>query len=1081
MCALNLEQVVQRSIEFIRNRHHPEKPHISVLAPPHPRDYWLIWRRPAGFEGAYDEIGDEDEILEDLEEALRSRSPGWIFGSDFELEEGEGGWRAEVRFSFYVRVKPDFDNEHLWDESAYTRADLRLEYWCSAKEVYGEVVFESRGRALLKERIRAPAQTGFSAIVIIPQDAIGHLNQDGLKEVLKRVASIGLRGVVSSIDLKFVPVGGALTADVYDGKGTYIGAYHHAFCALLGHQENLFKAYLINLGGAPETQEHKWLRSAYERPFSVYTYNAGDRSSRWALGYLLEVEGLIKFIGRRPRTRWSGYGLSGAHPISTLIVEGQAGWEFLLRDYYVASELLTPIKMAQQPASNFLARLAQMICGGPPSRDIAAFMSALSRALADAGVQRLYTYQEQATEEVLASLGLISGQQRKAIAVVARTAGGKTLSFLVPILISIFVGKVRGAGTGVKAILTYPTKALANDQVEEVAHLLFSLKKRMEEEGLRFDVSFGYLHGNTYDIKEVGNILRDHRKPYLPVKCLLHEESVYLEDCGAAARARCPSDERCPFASFLNEWMRKTREETYFSPPDILITDEDMINRIISGAPRAHEGAANRAPWYEWQLLGYPYVRCKSCLHTYPPAMSARICKVCRADSKGAFERVAGLSRPRVVVLDEAHQIHGSFGVQVHHMLSLLEQVLGAQPLYVLSSATLGDASKFASSLLGLGTDEVKVVEAEVEAGFSERYFRRVFAFVMPKAYTRDATALRLLGRFCGEFRKEAGRAPKGIIFTNILPENNELVQSLKDELGGAIKVDGHSTDYDRERAKKELDFKGGKIDVFVATSTLELGIDYGVIDFVAIYGMPARISSFVQRMGRAGRNRDAAVFVIFDPDSPMNYSYYESYKILCDGGLRNEAMAHEIILISPMNEEAVRRAVKRWAVSLIHRICAGSSSLWKVLIDDLDAGLRRSAWANIAGRITSAATNIAALPKSLGRLYANFSSYRQVIEYEARKIEREIINAGNSLRGISDLIRRCLREEALYNLRAADEDVLITYPLNVEDNQRRRELRYAVKHCLPGQVTSYRGLFFAAHMEERDQETLERWLGERT
>lgn len=1084
LVALNpLMRAVQESIDFIKNRHHPEKPHISVLSPPHPKDYSLIWR-DLRLKRTYDEVEeDEDEVIEDLEELLRARAPGWIFGSDFKMREDEEPWAAEVSFGFYVRVKPDFDEERMWDESAYARAFISLKYWSGSRNLVGELLLESGGGGEAERKsISASSSAEFIAILVAPQEAVRRLNRDGLKEVLRRVASIGLGGSAPNVELKPVFISSnLLSAEVYDRKGSQVGAYYHAFCVLLGHSGSLFKVYLINLGGALESNEIKLVRESFERPFSVYTYNSKDNYSRWALGFFFEVEARIKFSGRSPGVSWSGYGLSGAYPINALVQEGEESGEFILKDYCVAAEGLPLIRKSERASSSFLASLAQKISGGLQLRELNAFMHALSQALKDAAnISAFYTYQERAIEAVLASLGIADGPKRKSIVIMARTAGGKTYAFLVPILISIFASRARDGKKGVKAILMYPTKALANDQAEELAHLLFYLRERLKETNLNFGISFGCLHGGTYDIEEVARRAGSGETLYLPTKCPVHNEPVRAEVDGGKVLARCPSGESCPFASFLNEWMKKVREEVYFDPPDILITDEDMINRIISGASKAHRGRRGDAPWYEWQLLGYPYMRCGSCLHTYPPSIGGRKCKVCGEDLGRCAEPISNLSKPEVIVLDEAHQIYGSFGIQVHHMLSLLERVLGYKPLYVLSSATLGDASRFASTLLDLSDNEVEVIEAEVEAGLEEQRFQRIFTLVMPKAYTKDATAVRLLSRFYGKLNYLSKRNPKGIIFTNTLSENSELLQHIRNEFAGSIKVDGHSTDFEGERAQKELEFKGGRIDLFVATSTLELGIDYGTVDFVAIYGVPAKVSSFVQRIGRAGRNRDAAVFVIFDPDSPMNYSYYENYRILCDGALRNEAMAHEVILISPMNEEAVRRAVKRWAVSEVYRACANNKLLCKVLVDDLkNVDERISSWTQISEHITSAASSGARLPKSLWNLYNNFLMYRNIIDGEVRRISSLLNAKSSSLSGISSLIRE-LGEDSLYNLRAADEEVRIIYsPLNVRDRERLREMRYAVKHCLPGQVTSYRGFFFVAYTGERREVPIKQWFGD--
>ncbi|MEM1847496.1 MAG: DEAD/DEAH box helicase [Acidilobaceae archaeon] len=1107
--ASGLKEAIFQSIDFIKSRHHPEKPHIAVLSPPHPRDYRLIWKVPAKIREEYDELEeDEDEVLEDLEESLRSRWPGWIFGADFNLEEGSRPWNAEVEFSFYIRTKPDFDYERNWDDSAYTQvtASLRYEEDVDFTGIIGKLRLACKGCKPMERTLEAP-NAKLAALVIAPQKAVGLFNKEGVEKLIRKVAQVGLRKAPDVVvKLELLPTE-FLSAKVYNRDGSCIGVYHHAFCLLIGHGEanlggSFFRAYLINLGGGLELSDGKAAKSWKFDETRPYTFNPNDHHSRWALGYLLEVEGVVKFSGRKALLEWDGYGLKGAYPINTLILEEDAG--FRLRDYHIMEERLPQIRKSSNPIPQFFERLAQKITSVKPSianlqPRIVSLLKALSGALADAiGIDRFYTYQEEAIEEILASLGHIQGERRKAVVVTARTAGGKTLAFLVPILIDILIGKLCGEAGGVKAILAYPTKALANDQTEEIATLLFYLKKQLHEVGIPLSVSFGCFHGNTYDLEEVRRLTVRGEEAYLPVKCPVHGKSIYVEENGKKAVAHCHVA-NCPFEDFLNKDMRKTREEVYFEPPDILITDEDMINRVMSGVSKERRGQHNSVPWYEWQLLGYPYVRCKVCLHTYPLLVNIRKCRVCGASQ---FEHVNKLSKPRIIVLDEAHQIYGSFGVQVHHMLSLLEHVLRSSPVYVLASATLENAQDFASRLLNVGSEEaktkVRIVSAKEDSGQGQQT-KRIFVVVMPKSYTMDATAIRLLTRFYSHLYEGSKEYPRGIVFTNTLAESNELLHQLRDSFAmafkGGVTIDGHSTDYGGERAQKELYFKGGEIHLFVATSTLELGVDYGTVDFVMIYGMPAKVSSFVQRMGRAGRNKDAAVFIVFDPDNPLNHTYYENYKILCDGALRSAAIAKEVIGLSPMNEEAVRRATKRWVIAETYRICSQEEHLCKLLVNELSSvDERERIWDEVAKHVESVArgvtgygssptalTLVGALPQSLRRLLerpqVRSEIVRELIVRELSEVIKEIKGRARVWPGISGLVN-ALGTDFLHNLRAADKEISITYS---ELGQRRgRELRYVIKHCLPGQVVSYKGLFFVVNdFGASDQKSISKWFAE--
>ncbi len=58
----------------------------------------------------------------------------------------------------------------------------------------------------------------------------------------------------------------------------------------------------------------------------------------------------------------------------------------------------------------------------------------------------------------------------------------------------------------------------------------------------------------------------------------------------------------------------------------------------------------------------------------------------------------------------------------------------------------------------------------------------------------------------------------------------------------------------DAERAKRETEFKGGKLDALVCTPTLELGVDIGPLLTVALRNAPPTPANYIQRVARVGR-----------------------------------------------------------------------------------------------------------------------------------------------------------------------------------------------------------------------------------
>jgi DEAD/DEAH box helicase domain-containing protein len=1122
----NLKNIIEQSIDYLRSRHHPEKSHISALSPspiPIAMNLWqgIVPQCQPSISGEEEE---EEDIEEFIEEFYSSRNPGHVFGVDLlNADLGSGG--VSFAFSFYVRTSYDFDDESKWREDAYTKVTIngmvdrganKITYYVKVEP--GDHNKQKWASSMLNIPLEIPINNDclITSLILLP------LNQQESQQfvgkyvhyVFKQVASINLpreyreyteRHFILNVgsggayslgsNITAVPIGilnsnpwMSLVGEVYDKSGNLAGYYYPAFGIVLGlcktGDNYVVKSYLVNLGGVLRIKSPSYKGEAvndYCRRYWVFTWN-GQEDTRWALGHLLEVEGRVEALhGARLNVQWDAEkgGLLNAYVYNAMLIcEDIACNRSKLIDYHVEEEVLPPIKRSNRKVKDYFEYLlSKLNINDDCKRKLSPLFDALANILSNIyGVHELYEYQEQAIEEVLASQGLINKPGAKdKIVITARTAGGKTFAFLIPaIIVSAYKKLCRGEGVGVKAILMYPTKALANDQVEEVAHMLYYLHDYvMRQWSTSTELTFGVLHGNIKHRAELQKLQQtQQQKLLLPMHCPIHGEPVEY-DIGSGVVICNKGGSSCPFASFVSKYMRITRDDIYGEPPDILVTDEDMMNRILSGM------GSGPPYWFEWSILGSPYKRCPHCGFTYPPNWRNRTCSNCKADISNV-KPITNVSKPSLIVLDEAHMLTGSFGAQVHHMLSLLEYVInklsGAMRhkiTYVMASATMGNPEEFAASIFGVGRGDVKVIQAEVETGAVVGGHRRYFAFVMPKAYTIDATTVRLIASFIREYKNAVSSVPKGVIFTNFLDESNELLHSLKidGEVGQSIapdRIGGHSTDYEQDRVNVENEFKKGNLDVLVATSTLELGIDYGVIDFVAIYGMPNTLTSYIQRIGRAGRNKDAVVFTIFDPERRIDHYFFENYKLLSDGKMRETALKRETYPVGASNEEAVRRAVRRFVTAAVKLCCAmgncpGSIDACHAIVDGVGAGRRQAFWSFMVNYLSTLFSNND-IPSGIINL-RSIPLIQTVINNEIAQIQQRMTQNAGGIRDLSNLINDVLGgDEPLYNLRAADVSVTFEFnKLPKPYNLRYRELRYAIKHALLGQVVSYRGYFFAS------------------
>jgi DEAD/DEAH box helicase domain-containing protein len=197
--------------------------------------------------------------------------------------------------------------------------------------------------------------------------------------------------------------------------------------------------------------------------------------------------------------------------------------------------------------------------------------SRLKTLLHDRGITRLYKFQEQAFKEI---------QDGKDVVLAAPTGQGKTEAFVLPIVTKLLATTQEAFGNAaIRALLVYPTKALARDQFD-----------KLEQMCAASNLSLGVFDGDV------------------------------------------PANQR---------------EKLYASPPDILLTNPDVLH----------------------YHLGWDQSRLVPLLHSV-----------------------------KYVVLDEIHLYTGSMGANVYYILKRLEmesgklQVIGA-------SATISNPVEFAAQL----------------------------------------------------------------------------------------------------------------------------------------------------------------------------------------------------------------------------------------------------------------------------------------------------------------------------------------------------------------------------------------------
>lgn len=224
------------------------------------------------------------------------------------------------------------------------------------------------------------------------------------------------------------------------------------------------------------------------------------------------------------------------------------------------------------------------------------------------------------------------------------------------------------------------------------------------------------------------------------------------------------------------------------------------------------------------------------------------------------------LQRVKWVVVDELHQLVGNRrGVQMAVALERLRRLAGDFQVVGLS-ATVGNPSEVASFLAG-SQGRCRVLDVATDKEF--RYYVE-----MPEPIEDDYELARLLytspeqAAVLNRMEEIVEEHKATLIFVNSRVNAETLVSKFN------LFTEGiglhHGSLPKEERVRVEEDFKRGKHRALVCTSTLELGIDIGLVDFVVQYMSPRQVSALVQRVGRSGHTLDRVsegVILVFSTD----------------------------------------------------------------------------------------------------------------------------------------------------------------------------------------------------------------------
>ncbi len=216
------------------------------------------------------------------------------------------------------------------------------------------------------------------------------------------------------------------------------------------------------------------------------------------------------------------------------------------------------------------------------------------------------------------------------------------------------------------------------------------------------------------------------------------------------------------------------------------------------------------------------------------------------------------LAPVRTVIVDEIHAVlPDKRGAHLALSLERLEALAGRRLLRIGLSATQRPIDEVARFLVGAravaddGTPDCAIVDAghrrALDVGL-EVPRSPLEAVMSGEVWTEVYDRLAALVR---EHRTT-------LVFVNTRKLSERVARFLEERLGAGVVASHHGSLSRAQRLSAEARLKDGTLRVLVATASLELGIDVGAVDLVCQVGSPRAISTWLQRVGRAGHRLSA-------------------------------------------------------------------------------------------------------------------------------------------------------------------------------------------------------------------------------
>jgi ATP-dependent Lhr-like helicase len=210
------------------------------------------------------------------------------------------------------------------------------------------------------------------------------------------------------------------------------------------------------------------------------------------------------------------------------------------------------------------------------------------------------------------------------------------------------------------------------------------------------------------------------------------------------------------------------------------------------------------------------------------------------------------LQSVRTVIVDEIHAVaRDKRGSHLSLSLERLDWLTGDPPVRIGISATQRPIEDIGRLLVG----SERAMPTIVDAGHRREID---IAIELPDDELGPIASNEMSSRVYDRIAQLVGEHQTTLVFVNTRRLVERVSHALAERIGEENVAAHHGSLSRKRRFAAEQKLKYGQVRCAVATASLELGIDVGVVDLVVQLGSPRSIATMLQRVGRSGHSLGA-------------------------------------------------------------------------------------------------------------------------------------------------------------------------------------------------------------------------------